>query len=158
MTASRYWLLRVAVLGWFLRLAAGCGDAGRFGPSGLAPKGDGAAAKPLGEKLRPTTAAARQLEVSPEDALKSSAALVKRARAASRELQRISERVTISPALEAAAAELPERRTALSKRVAVATQGIRHSRRGAWVRDIRYSFVEDKKQIDALQAKVEEVS
>ncbi|MEI9947491.1 MAG: mechanosensitive ion channel domain-containing protein [Pseudomonadota bacterium] len=157
MRASRYRLLWAAVLGCSLLPGAGCGNAKPFGPGGSGAHGDGESKAPLAVKLVDAKAAPES-EQRPEDALKSSVDLVSRARAAVRDFQSLSARATISPELERAAADLPQRRALLAARVTAATEGIRRSRRAAWVRDIRYSFVEDQKQIDALQVEVEAAS
>src|SRR6478752_7632705 len=142
MRALRSRLLKVVLLAWLLLLlqSAGCATeiSSGMGAPGAASEGD---SKPA-ESAKPAGSATPEQEDGPrpEDALKSSADLVTRVRAAVRDFKSISARAT------------------LSSRVAVATDGIRRSRRAAWVRDIRYSFAEDKQQIDALQAQVDEVS
>jgi len=162
MRALRSRLLKVVLLAWLLLLlllqGAGCATeitSGMAAP-GAASEGD---SKPA-ESAKPAGSATPEQEDGPrpEDALKSSADLVTRVRAAVRDFKSISARAKLSRELEQAAAELPARRASLASRVAVATDGIRRSRRAAWVRDIRYSFAEDKQQIDALQAQVDEVS
>ncbi|HKO53462.1 MAG TPA: mechanosensitive ion channel domain-containing protein [Polyangiaceae bacterium] len=156
MRASTLRLLKVAALACSL-LGVACATEKASGPaaSGAASEGDSqpaSSAKPAPAK------ADTKNEPRPEDALKSSADLVTRGRAALRDFQSISARATVPRELEQAAARLPARRALLASRVAVATDGIRRSRRAAWVRDIRYSFVEDMRQIDALQAQVDDLS
>ncbi|HVR18111.1 MAG TPA: mechanosensitive ion channel domain-containing protein, partial [Polyangiaceae bacterium] len=96
--------------------------------------------------------------IRPEDAVKSGLDLAKRAQGAVWDLDRISARATIAPKLEALADALPERRASLAARVQEAREGIRRSRRAAWVRDIRFSFIEDQQQIVAWQTQVEDAS
>jgi small-conductance mechanosensitive channel len=125
---------------------------------------DGATPRSLAElgvpKLAParSASATSSAEPSPEDALKSAGEMVTRAQAALRDLQRIARQATVPPGLEALAQVLPERRAELQTRVNAAKDAIRRSRRAAWVRDIRYAFVEDDLQIQAWQAQVNESS
>ena len=146
-----------SMLGACLLLALGC-NAGK--PSGADPGG----AAPAEEAAQPSDAksakpvASGEAPPRPEDAFGSSAALVNRAQAAVRDLERIAARATVPPELEALEDKVPARRTELAARVARAMEGIRRSRRAAWVRDIRFAFVEDGKQIAEWQLKVEEAS
>ncbi|HSU39731.1 MAG TPA: hypothetical protein VLJ38_09185, partial [Polyangiaceae bacterium] len=94
-------------------------------------------------------------ETSPEDTLKSTGELVRRGQAALRDLQRIARHATIPPGLETLSQELPERRAELQTRIAETRDALRRSRRAAWVRDIRYAFVEDAERIRGWQAEVQ---
>jgi potassium efflux system protein len=156
MTASIRRLLEVLVLACSL-LGAACATE-KASVSGGADPASEADSKPAASAKPPEARDEQKNEPRPEDALKSSADLVTRVRAALRDFQSISARAPVSRELEQAVAALPARRALLASRVAVATDGIRRSRRAAWVRDIRYSFVEDKRQIDALQVQVDELS
>ena len=92
--------------------------------------------------------------VRPEDAVKSAPELVNRAQAALRELSRIGLRMRTPAALEALSRELPEQFTQLKARIASAEIALGRSRRDAWVRDIRFAFVDDDDQITRWQASV----
>jgi small-conductance mechanosensitive channel len=109
-------------------------------------------------KIRATNAAPAASAERPEDAIKSSSELVIRAQAALRDLQRIASEATIPPELETLAQQLPARRDELKARIAEARDAVHRSRRLAWVRDIRYSFVDDDQWIAAWQAEVKEAS
>jgi potassium efflux system protein len=94
----------------------------------------------------------------PEDAIRSSAELVEQANAAMRDLSRVSSDTKLAPELEALARMMPKRRAELAARIAVAKDSTRRSRRGVWVRDIRFSFAESSEQIELWQAQVNETS
>jgi potassium efflux system protein len=154
MRASRH-PFACAVFAVLLLLGAGCS-----GPQGSSPT----AADPALETPESATdksakaAASGDVEARPEDAFVSSVELVNRAQAAVRDLERIAARATVPAELETLADKLPERRAELGTRVTRAEEGIRRSRRAAWVRDIRFSFVEDGKRIAEWQLKVEAAS
>ncbi|HEY0466380.1 MAG TPA: mechanosensitive ion channel domain-containing protein, partial [Polyangiaceae bacterium] len=97
-------------------------------------------------------------ELRPEDAVRSSAELVEQAHAALRDLLLLKSETTVAPELEALAREMPKRRADLAARIAVAKENTRRSRRGVWVRDIRFSFAETIEQIELWHARVNEAS
>ena len=113
---------------------------------------------PLASKLTQPRNAKSAVDTSPEDTLKSAGELVKRAQAALRDLQRIAREATIPPGLETLSQELPERRAELQTRIAQTREAMRHSRRAAWVRDIHFTFVEDRERIQAWQTEVKEAT
>ena len=157
MRGSRHRFVWVSVLGSLLLVASGCSDekAAGSGPVGADKAVETATSS---EETSAKPAASGEGAARPEDAFASSAELVNRAQAAMRDLDRIAARATVAPELEALAKKLPERRAELAARVASAKDGIRRSRRAAWVRDIRFSFVEDAKRISDWQLEVEEAS
>jgi len=112
------------------------------------------------EKPGASEALAGQLksEVRPEDAVRSSAELVEQAHAALRDLLLVKSETTVAPELEALAREMPKRRAELAARIAVAKESTRRSRRGVWVRDIRFSFAETIEQIELWHARATEAS
>ena len=97
-------------------------------------------------------------DVRPEDAVRSSAELVERAHAALRDLSLVRSETTVAPELEALAREMPKRRAELAARIAVAKESTKRSRRGVWVRDIRFSFAETTEQIELWNTRVNEAS
>ena len=97
-------------------------------------------------------------EVRPEDAVRSSAELVEQAHAALRDLSLVTSETTVAPELEALAREMPKRRAELAARIAMAKESTRRSRRGVWVRDIRFSFAETIEQIEVWHLRVNEAS
>lgn len=97
-------------------------------------------------------------ELRPEDAVRSSAELVEQAHAALRDLLLVKSETTVAPELEALAREMPKRRAELAARIAVAKENTRRSRRGVWVRDIRFSFAENIEQIEHWHVRVNEAS
>jgi small-conductance mechanosensitive channel len=97
-------------------------------------------------------------EVRPEDAVRSSAELVEQAHAALRDLSLVNSETKVAPELEALAREMPNRRAELAARIAVAKESTRRSRRGVWVRDIRFSFAETMEQIELWNVRVNDAS
>src|SRR6478609_3405444 len=95
-------------------------------------------------------------DVRPEDAVRSSAELVERAHAALRDLSLVRSETTVAPELEALAREMPKRRAELAARIAVAKESTKRSRRGVWVRDIRFSFAETTEQVELWNTRVNE--
>lgn len=157
MKGSRHPFIGASVLGWGLLLASGCKNGAPVGPDPVGADPEEQAPAPAPAKSG-KPAASGEPAPRPEDAFGSSAGLVNRAQAAVRDLEHIAARATVPPALEALDDKLPERRKELAARVGRAMEGIRRSRRAAWVRDIRFAFVEDGKQIAEWQAEVEQAS
>ena len=138
------------LLGLFLTATT---DGSAAEPAASAPKDSGVLESMLKKRARPS-----EHQGTPEDTVKSSAELVPRARAALRELEHLSSRARVSPELEKLAETLPGKRNELATRVTAARADIRRSRRGSWVRDIRFSFLEERKRIDEWQLLVKEAS
>ncbi|HEX2672471.1 MAG TPA: mechanosensitive ion channel domain-containing protein, partial [Polyangiaceae bacterium] len=114
---------------------------------------EGALEPPATKLDGPILGSARaKLAIRPEDALKSAPELVNRAQAAMRELSRIGAEARVPAELETLSRELPSRLDELKARVASADVDLRRSRRNAWVRDIRFAFVEDDAQLTRWQA------
>ena len=169
MGASRAWL---AVLGGCISLALSClcgsARAQDIDPAELAAAisdkpeaAEKADAPGTVEKLgnaSDTLTGQIKSELTPEDAVRSSAELVEQAHAALRDLLLVKSETTVAPELEALAREMPKRRAELAARIAVAKENTRRSRRGVWVRDIRFSFAESTEQIELSLARVNEAS
>lgn len=158
--ANRAWLV---ALGWSLSLAVSfvCGAARAQGvdPAGAAAEKPDApeTAEKLGDTTETLTGQLKP-EVRPEDAVRSSAELVEQAHAALRDLLLVNSETTVAPELETLAREMPQRRAELAARIAVAKESTRRSRRGVWVRDIRFSFAETIEQIELWHVRVNEAS
>lgn len=157
MRGSRNLAAPAAAFLFCLFVATGFGEARAAEPGASAEAPEAEKEPPSEEKLAKPGASA-EAEQRPEEAVGSGTDLAKRAQVATWDLDRITARAMIAPELEALAEKLPERRASLAERVKAAKEGIRRSRRTAWVRDIRFSFVEDQQQITAWQAEVDEAS
>ena len=146
----------MVALRWWLLLAVTCVSGPAHAqeidpaePAAAQPDKRGNAGDPLAGPLT---------EVRPEDAVRSSAELVEQAHAALRDLLLLKSETTVAPELEALAREMPKRRAELAARIAVAKESTRRSRRGVWVRDIRFSFAETIEQIELWHVRVNEAS
>src|SRR6478609_2284326 len=167
--ASRAWIV---ALGWCLSLVFSCVSrpvhAQEIDPADLTPAmldTPEPAEKPdtpgTVEKLgnaSDTLTGQLKSDVRPEDAVRSSAELVERAHAALRDLTLVRSETTVAPELEALAREMPKRRAELTARIAAAKESTRRSRRGVWVRDIRFSFAETIEQTEVWNERVNEAS
>ena len=156
---SRTWLL---AFGCCLSLALLCVSGGAQAQEEEAPNVfEGAEKSDAPETVKKSDAPETVEELGgmrPEDAIRSSAELVEQANAAMRDLSRVSSETKLAPELEALAREMPKRRAELAARIAVAKDSTRRSRRGVWVRDIRFSFAESSEQIELWHAQVNEMS
>lgn len=133
---------------WF---AAGCALGGVDTDATLEP--------PRAKRSSPLLGTGRsKVAVRPEDAVRSAPQLVNLAQAALRDLARIDAQARVPAALEALARELPEQQAELKGRIATAEANLERSRRNAWVRDIRFAFIEDDAQLTRWQASVQKTS
>ena len=156
---SSTWLL---AFGCCLSLALLCVSGGAQAQEEEAPNVFEAAEKAEAPETAKKSDAPETVEelggMRPEDAIQSSAELVEQANAAMRDLSRVSSETKLAPEIEALAREMPKRRAELAARIAVAKDSTRRSRRGVWVRDIRFSFAESSEQIELWHAQVNDMS
>src|SRR4051794_27586264 len=133
---------------WF---ASGCALGGA--------DGDGALDPPRAKLESPLLGTARaKASVRPEDAVRSTPELVSLAQAALRDLARIAAQAQVPAAIGTLARELPDQQAELRARIATAEVDLQRSRRHAWVRDIRFQFIEDDAQLTRWQAAVRQTS
>ena len=130
-----------------------------FGCALGGPDGDAALDPPRSKLDGPLLGAPRsKVSLRPEEAVRSAPELVNLAQAALRDLSRISAQARVPPELEALSRELPEQQAQLKARIATAELDLQRSRRKAWVRDIRFAFMEDDEQITRWQSSVRQTS
>ena len=91
---------------------------------------------------------------TPEDALQSGAELVNRAHVALRVLETIRERTRVSPELAGIHDDVGAQRDALRQRLQEAATDVRRSRRPTRIRDIRFSFLDDRQRLDEWEKRV----
>lgn len=121
-------------------------------PSALAPPAETA---PVLHKTAKEAAAEAALEQqTPEEAVQSGVGLVNRAHASLHALDDIRARANVGPELDRLHDEILQQRDALRARVQEAQQDVRRSRRAFLLRDIRFSFLEDRRRLDSWQKQV----